>query len=84
MYTIYMFTIFVKRGCCYCKRSLESLRKHKLKFTKVVCKDQGDLKSALKKHALAVPRTLTFPRVFKDSRLVGGSDDLETMLRQTA
>jgi glutaredoxin len=77
-----MFTIFVKRGCCYCKRSLASLRKHKLKFTKVVCKDQEELKSALKKHALAVPRTLTFPRVYKDSKLVGGSDDLEAMLRQ--
>jgi len=79
-----MFTIFVKRGCCYCKRSLASLRKHKLKFTKVVCKTQEDLKAALKKHALAVPRTLTFPRIFKYSKLVGGSDDLEAVLRQTA
>jgi len=76
-----MFLIFVKPGCPYCKKALATLRKQKIKFTKIVCKDQDNLKERIKQHYLRVPRILTFPRIYKDSKLIGGSDDLEKLLR---
>lgn len=76
-----MFTIFVKTGCPYCKKALADLRKHKMTFTKVVCKDQDELKTKIKQKKLRVPSITTFPRVFKYSKLIGGSDDLEKLLR---
>ena len=76
-----MFTVFVKPGCPFCKKCLADLRKHKMTFTKVVCKDQGELKTKIKQKKLRVPSITTFPRVFKDSKLIGGSDDLEKLLR---
>ena len=75
-----MFTIFVKKGCPYCKKCLADLRKHKMTFTKVVCKDQDELKTKIKQKKLRVPSITTFPRVYKDSKLVGGSDDLGKLL----
>ena len=74
------FVIFVKTGCPFCKKALANLRKHKLTFTKVVCKDQEDLKKSIKQKKLRVPSITTFPRIFKGTKLVGGSDDLEKML----
>lgn len=76
-----MFTAFVKTGCPYCKKALADLRKHKVTFTKVVCKDQDDLKTKIKQKKLKVPSITTFPRVYKGTKLIGGSDDLEKMLR---
>jgi glutaredoxin 3 len=76
-----MFTVFVKTGCPYCKKALADLRKHKVAFTKVVCKDQDDLKTNIKKNKLRVPSITTFPRVYKGTKLIGGSDDLEKLLR---
>jgi glutaredoxin len=76
-----MFLVFVKVGCPYCKKALSDLRKHKMSFTKVVCKDQDDLKTKIKQKKLRVPSITTFPRVFKGTKLIGGSDDLEKMLR---
>jgi glutaredoxin len=76
-----MFTIFVKTGCPYCKKALADLRKHKMTFTKVVCKDQDELKTKIKQKKLRVPSITTFPRVYKDSKLIGGSDDLEKLPR---
>lgn len=72
-----MYTVFVKRGCLFCKKSLATLRKQKVKFTKIVCKDQSDLKDCIKQHHFRVPKVMTFPRIYKDSKLIGGSDDLE-------
>jgi glutaredoxin 3 len=76
-----MFLVFVKVGCPYCKKALADLRKNKMTFTKVVCKDQDDLKTKIKQKKLRVPSIMTFPRVFKGTKLVGGSDDLEKLLR---
>ena len=76
-----MFLIFVKVGCPYCKKALADLRKNKLTFTKVVSKDQDDLKTKIKQNKLRVPSITTFPRIFKGTKLIGGSDDLEKMLR---
>jgi len=76
-----MFLIFVKNGCPYCKKSLADLRKNKVAFTKVVCKDQDDLKMKIKQKKLRVPSVTTFPRVYKGTKLIGGSDDLEKLLR---
>ena len=76
-----MFVIFVKVGCPYCKKALADLRKNKMTFTKVVCKDQEDLKTKIKQNKLRVPSITTFPRVYKGTKLVGGSDDLEKLLR---
>lgn len=75
-----MFVIFVKRGCPFCKKAMMNLRKNKLTFTKVSCKDQDELKTNIKQKKLRVPKILTFPRVYKDSKLIGGSDDLEKLL----
>jgi glutaredoxin len=75
------FLVFVKPGCPYCKKALADLSKHKLAFTKVTCKDQDDLKTNIKKNKLRVPSITTFPRVYKGTKLVGGSDDLEKLLR---
>jgi glutaredoxin 3 len=75
------FVIFVKAGCPFCKKALTNLRKHKVAFTKVVCKDQDDLKTNIKKNKLRVPSIPTFPRVYKGTKLIGGSDDLEKLLR---
>ena len=75
-----MFTVFVKPGCSFCKKCLADLRKHKVAFTKVVCKDQDDLKTKIKQKKLRVPSITTFPRVYKDTKLIGGSDDLEKLL----
>lgn len=75
-----MFVIFVKPGCPFCKKCLATLRKHKVTFTKVVCKDQDDLKSKIKQKKLRVPSITTFPRVYKSTKLIGGSDDLEKLL----
>jgi glutaredoxin len=75
-----MFTAFVRAGCPYCKKALADLRKHKVTFTKVVCKDQDDLKTKIKQKKLKVPNITTFPRVYKGTKLVGGSDDLEKLL----
>ena len=74
------FVIFVKKGCPYCKKALANIRKHKATFTKVVCKDQDELKTNIKKNKLRVPSITTFPRVYKGTKLVGGSDDLEKLL----
>jgi len=49
-------------------------------FTKVVCKDQDDLKTKIKQKKLRVPSITTFPRVYKGTKLIGGSDDLEKLL----
>jgi glutaredoxin 3 len=76
-----MFTAFVRTGCPYCKKALADLRKSKVTFTKVVCKDQDDLKTKIKQKKLKVPSITTFPRVYKGTKLIGGSDDLEKMLR---
>ena len=75
-----MFTIFVKRGCPFCKKALADLSKHKVTFTKIVCKDQGDLKTKMKQKKLRVPSITTFPRIFKGTKLIGGSDDLEKLV----
>ena len=74
------FMVFVKAGCPFCKKCLETLRKNKMSFTKVMCKDQGELKTNIKQKKLRIPRITTFPRIFKGSTLVGGSDDLEKLL----
>ena len=74
------FVIFVKKGCPYCKKALANIRKHKATFTKVVCKDQDELKTNIKKNKLRVPSITTFPRIFKGTKLIGGSEDLEKLL----
>jgi glutaredoxin len=74
------FSVFVKEGCPFCKKALADLRKHKVTFTKVVCKDQGELKKNIKQKNLRVPRITTFPRIFKGFTLVGGSDHLRKLL----
>lgn len=75
-----MYTVFVKPGCPFCKKCLATLRKHNVTFTKVVCKDQDDLKSKIKQKKLRVPSITTVPRVYKGTKLIGGSDDLEKLL----
>ena len=69
--------VFQKRGCPHCARARKCLRKNKISFTTVTCKDVDDLKAKIKEHNLRMPRVLTFPRVFDGNKLVGGADDLE-------
>ena len=69
--------VFQKRGCPHCARGRKCLRKNKISFTTVTCKDVDDLKAKIKEHNLRMPRVLTFPRVFDGNKLVGGADDLE-------
>ncbi|AGE51863.1 glutaredoxin [Paramecium bursaria Chlorella virus CVM-1] len=69
--------VFQKRGCPHCARARKCLRKNKISFTTVTCKDVDDLKAKIKEHKLRMPRVLTFPRVFDGNKLVGGADDLE-------
>ena len=72
-----MLVVFQKRGCPHCTRARNCLRKNKISFTTVDCKDADDLKIKIKEHNLRLPRVLTFPRVFDGNKLVGGSDDVE-------
>jgi glutaredoxin len=72
-----MLTIFEKVGCPHCKRARAFLRKHKVAFTTVRCKDTDELKEKIKGKGLRVPQTLTFPRVFDGKKLVGGADQVE-------
>ena len=60
-----MFVIFVKPGCPFCKKALANLRKNKLTFTKVVSKDQDDLKTKIKQNKLRVPSSLADPMIWK-------------------
>jgi glutaredoxin 3 len=53
------------------------LRKHKIPFTSVKCKDAEELKAKLKEHKLRIPKVLTFPRVYDGKKLLGGADDME-------
>ncbi|ABT13977.1 hypothetical protein MT325_M423R [Paramecium bursaria chlorella virus MT325] len=69
--------VFQKRGCPHCARARKCLRKNKISFTTVTCKDVDDLKVKIKEHKLRMPQVLTFPRVFDGNKLVGGADDLE-------
>jgi glutaredoxin-related protein len=75
------FTVFVKPGCPFCKKALSNMTKNKVDFTKVVCKDRDDLKKKINQNKLRVPSITTFPRIFKGTKLIGGSDDLEKLLR---
>lgn len=68
--------MFEKPGCPYCARARRHLRNKKIAFRSVRCRDVDDLKEKIRSKHLRVPRTLTFPRVFKNGRLVGGSDDV--------
>ena len=68
--------IFEKSGCPYCARARKHLRSKKIPFTTVKCKDVEELKEKIKAKKLRVPTTLTFPRVYKNNRLIGGSDDV--------
>jgi len=77
-----MFTLFVKPGCMHCARARKALRETKTSFVSVTCKDVNDLARALEKKHLRIPKTLTFPRVYKDSKLVGGADDLVKLLKK--
>lgn len=66
-------TIFTKPGCPYCKKAKELLNEHKISF-----KDISGIRSqALKSMGGAG----TYPLVFLDGKLVGGSDDLEKQLK---
>lgn len=74
-----MFIIYAKPGCPYCKKALAMLRKEK--FTQVKCKDRDALIDAIKSAGKRVPKILTFPRIYKDKKLIGGSDELEKYMR---
>ncbi|AGE60001.1 glutaredoxin [Acanthocystis turfacea Chlorella virus WI0606] len=74
---IKMLTIFEKPGCPHCKRARNCLRKKKIAFSTVRCKDVDELKEKIKGKGLRVPRTLTFPRVFDGEKLIGGADQVE-------
>jgi glutaredoxin len=69
--------VFQKRGCPHCARARKCLRKNKVSFTTVDCKDADDMKIKIKENTLRMPRVLTFPRVFDGKKLVGGADDVE-------
>jgi glutaredoxin 3 len=69
--------VFEKPGCPHCGRARKCLRKNKVSFTSVKCKDAEELEAKIKEHGLRKPRTLTFPRVYDGKKLVGGADDVE-------
>jgi glutaredoxin 3 len=72
-----MLTIFEKPGCPHCKRARDCLRKNKIAFTSVRCKDVDELKEKIKEKGLRVPTVLTFPRIFDGKKLIGGADQAE-------
>ncbi|AGE49063.1 glutaredoxin [Acanthocystis turfacea Chlorella virus Br0604L] len=72
-----MLTIFEKPGCPHCKRARDHLRKKKIAFSTVRCKDIDELKEKIKGKGLRIPTTLTFPRVFDGKKLIGGADQTE-------
>ncbi|ABU44083.1 hypothetical protein AR158_C538L [Paramecium bursaria Chlorella virus AR158] len=76
------FKLFVRPGCSYSIRAKRELTKHGKKYITVSCKDVDDLKIQLKKHKLRIPKILTFPRVYDESHLIGGYDDLVKKLKK--
>ena len=70
------FMLFVKPGCKYSVKAKRDLRNRGKSFTSVTCKDVDELKTKLRARGLRIPSTLTFPRVYEGTRLIGGSDDL--------
>ena len=69
--------VFERPGCRHCARGRKCLRKNKIPFTSVKCKDTEELKTKLKEHKLRIPKVLTFPRVYDGKKLLGGADDIE-------
>lgn len=51
-----MLTIFEKPGCPHCKRARDHLRKKKIAFTTVRCKDVDELKEKIREKGFGFPQ----------------------------
>lgn len=67
-------TIFSKEGCPYCENAKALLNKNNLKYTEI----KGIRSQALK----SMGGTGTYPLIFIDGTLIGGSEDLEAYLKK--
>ena len=74
--------VFEKPGCKYCQKARNCLRKHKIQFMSIRCKDAEELQTKIKEHKLRIPRILTFPRVYDGKKLIGGADDVCKILQK--
>lgn len=64
--------IFTKEGCPFCAKAKEMLTKHNLEYVELA------LDTKIRNKVVgAVSGKMTFPQVFMNGKLIGGSDDLE-------
>jgi glutaredoxin-like protein len=71
-------TVFTKRGCQFCAKAKELLRKNKLPFEELVLSEDFTIKTVL-----ALSNTTKVPQVFINGKHIGGSDKLEVYLSET-
>ncbi len=71
--------VFTREGCAYCVRAKGLLNDAGIEFEELVLnRDYTD------QTLRAVSAQITYPQVFVDGKLIGGSDDLATWLQQRA
>lgn len=65
--------IYTKVGCPYCARAKALLQSKGVEFTEYDAAGDPALREQMHKRA---PGSRTYPQVFIDDKLIGGSDDL--------
>lgn len=65
--------IYTKVGCPYCARAKALLQSKGVEFTEYDAAGDSALREQMHKRA---PGSRTYPQIFIDDKLVGGSDDL--------
>ena len=68
--------IYTKVGCPYCARAKALLQSKGAEFTEYDAAGDAALREQMHKRA---PGSHTYPQVFIDDKLVGGSDDLAAL-----
>ena len=68
-------TLFSKEGCPFCKKAKELLTENKIKFTDISGMRTQTLKSMGGKG--------TFPLVFVDGKMIGGTQELDAFIKDT-
>lgn len=71
--------IYTKVGCPYCTRAKALLQGKGVKFTEYDAAGDAALRDQMHKRA---PGSRTYPQVFIDDKLIGGSDDLAALDRK--
>ncbi len=72
-------TVFTRRGCPYCVKAKRQLDEHSIQYEELVL-NQDFSDNTLR----AISPVHTYPRIFINGQLIGGSDDLEQHLSERA